>query len=134
VFPKATDADFATAQGVMETTFGDTPEGGEWSEQQKWNVFRVLAEEEFWSGKRLISQIKYFLKNHPYPTWKPADIFAVKASRVFGQAWYEEQCFNGKGKQCERWKLPDNPRIFYRIADGQELPPPFERVTEPLKK
>lgn len=100
----------------------------------KFDVFKSLATEENWSGKRLIAQVRHFLKTHPYPNWKPADVFGVKSSRVFGQAWYEEQCLAGRGAQVERWKLPDNPRIFYRIADGHELPPPFTRITGPLPR
>lgn len=114
----------------METSFGTITEGRgypEWSDQQKWAVFRSLAEEDNWSGKRLEAQIKHFLRTHKYPTWKPADIYAVHASRLYPYSWAKQQYAEGNGLLLEAYRVPGVQGLMYRLADGRELP--FEKVT-----
>jgi hypothetical protein len=117
--------------------FGSEDETGKWSDEGKFDIFKALATDENWSGKRLDAQIKHFLKAHPYPNWKPADIFAVPASRLYGYSWAKERYAEGKGKEMECYRIgvtEENPEgtLMYRLADGRVLP--FERVTLPLKK
>lgn len=140
VFPKATNADFSAMQAIMETTYGERREVRDqktgkaeivWSDQQKWLVFKSLAQEKGWSGKRLEAQIKNFMTRHVYKEWKPADIFAVQASKMYPYSWYVEQCREGNARFIEAYKVPGVKGLMYRLADGRTVP--FERVDLPHK-
>lgn len=114
----------------METTFGVREEVSDgvyrWSDQHKWNVFKQLAKEDKWSGKRLEIQIKYFLKTYEYKDWKPAHIFQMKASSLYPYAWAVQQYKEGNGRYLEAFKVPGVRGLMYRIGDGRSLP--FEQV------
>jgi hypothetical protein len=128
-FPRAANADFVAVQSMLEVVFGRFDE----REQQKFDLFQKMAEAKGWSGKRLEAQIVQFLTDHVYPTWKPADIFAVQSKiKLFPYSWYAEQCREGNAKFIECFQIP-GVGLMYKMADGLPVIG-FERVTLPLKK
>jgi hypothetical protein len=131
VYPKATDADFASAQAILATSFGsfEKNRSGDlvWTEQQKFQVFKTLAIEAGWSGKRLEIAVKRFMATHVYPTWKPADLLNMQGSKLHRYPWYVEQCRQGNAKFIEAYRVKNIEGLLYRMSDGTVLPPEFER-------